>query len=547
MSLDAGWAALAEARWADAKKAFMAALEANETPEILEGLSWAVWWLDDAEAVVESRERAFSLYRKLGDLASAGRMATWLAADHLDFRGAFAVASGWLRRARRLLEPLVEGADHGWLAFHEGYVASMRGDTARSLELAARAAEIGRRFDVPDLQMLGLALQGAGLVACAKVEEGMGCLDEAAATALTSEAMIPISRAWTCCFLVSACEAVRDYERAFEWCDRIAEFSQRYGSRYMLGFCRAHYGAVHMWRGRWNDAEANLQAAVEDYSRSRPAFVPGVLAELAELRRRQGNWEECERLLDEADGGLLCRGRLALDRCDFQLAMEFAERLLRQQPEPRRLERAAALELLARAHIARGELPNASTALAELRELAQLVGTAALSAAVELAAGSLAAAEGDHERARRLLEDAADRFERIGASFETAQARMELATSLLALARNAAAEREVRACLTSLTDLGAMAELRRARRLLAMSVAKGDESLPLGEVTRREREVLRCVAEGLTNRQIAARLGVSDHTIHRHVTNILRKLDLPSRTAAAAHAVRLGLAEQSQK
>ena len=63
-------------------------------------------------------------------------------------------------------------------------------------------------------------------------------------------------------------------------------------------------------------------------------------------------------------------------------------------------------------------------------------------------------------------------------------------------------------------------------------------------LTRREREVLALVAQGLTNRQIAARLVVSEHTVHRHMTNILRKLDLPTRTAAAAHAVRAGLLER---
>ena len=51
------------------------------------------------------------------------------------------------------------------------------------------------------------------------------------------------------------------------------------------------------------------------------------------------------------------------------------------------------------------------------------------------------------------------------------------------------------------------------------------------------------LVEGLTNRQIAERLVVSEHTVHRHVTNILRKLDVPSRTAAAAQAVRAGLPE----
>ena len=53
--------------------------------------------------------------------------------------------------------------------------------------------------------------------------------------------------------------------------------------------------------------------------------------------------------------------------------------------------------------------------------------------------------------------------------------------------------------------------------------------------------MLEHLARGLTNRQIAERLVVSEHTVHRHVTNILRKLDLPSRTAAAAYAARSGL------
>ncbi len=544
-----GWVELAKGRWGAARDAFVAALGEGETPEALEGLSWAAWWLDDADTVFDTRERAFRLYRKRGEPASAARMATWLAADHLDFRGAFAVTAGWLRRARRLLDPLEPGPDHGWLAFHEGYVAYAQGDTARGSELAARAAELGRRLEVPDLEMLGLALQGAVLVACAEVQQGMECLDEAAATALEGEATIPISRAWACCFLVSACEAVRDYPRAFEWCDRIAEFSQRYGSRYMLGFCRAHYGAVHLWRGHWKDAEVELEAAVDAYSHSRPAFVAGARAGLAELRRRQGRWEEAERLLDEAGGGsaLLCRAGLALDRGEALRAVELAERSLRQTPEHRRLDRAPALELLVRARVERGDLAEAAATLGALKEVDRLVGTAPLRAAVDLVEGLLMIASGDHERARRLLEDAVDRFERSGAPFEAAQARIELATSLVALGRNDAAEREARAALNSLTALGAEGEARRASRLLAVSVGDSAAGTPLSEVTRRERQVLRLVAEGLTNRQIAGRLGISEHTVHRHVTNILRKLDLPSRTAAAAQAVRSGLVEPSKE
>ena len=535
--LEAGLEALTEGRWEAARASLAASLAERETPEAFEGLSWAAWWLDDAPAVFDARERAYRLYRRRSDAASAARMAVWLAIDHLDFNGTAAVASGWLRRAARLLEPLPLEPEHGWLAFQEGYLAHLAGDSATAGKAARRAAEIGRAFRVPDLEMLGLALEGGTLVARAEVSDGMRCLDEATAAALEGEATVPISSAWAFCFVVSACLEVRDYRRAFEWTDQIAEFARRYRSRYMLGFCRAHYGAVHLSRGRWADAESELLAAADAYADSRPAMIGDALVWLAELRRRQGRTDEAVEILDRASipAGHVCRGQLALDGGDARRAVELAERCLRQIAPDRRLDRAPALELLVRAKVAVGDPDGAESALAELRSLQAVVSTPPLQASIQVAEGVLAAASGDHQSARRLLEDAADLFDGTGAVFEGLMARVELAECLIALGRSEEAELEARRALDGFAQLGAAPGVVRAQRIISQCASASEWP---HAITPRERDVLELIVVGLTNRQIAERLVVSEHTVHRHVTNILRKLDLPSRSAAAAYAVR---------
>jgi LuxR family transcriptional regulator, maltose regulon positive regulatory protein len=516
--LDAGWAALRDGRWDAARACF----EHRTDPAALEGLSWAAWWLDDRAVVFDARERAYHGYRAAGDAAAAARMATWLACDLLDFDGAVAVAGGWLARGHRLLDPLEAGPDHGWLAFFDGYLAHAAGDTEHAAELARRTSELGRRFAAGDLEMLGLALEGATLVACARVTEGMHRLDEATAAALDGDAAIPIARAWACCFLVGACTASRDYERAAAWCDRIAEFAARYGSRYMLAFCRAEYGAVSLWRGRWAEAEALLEASIEDYERSRPAWVGQPLVTLAELRRRQGRRADAEALLERAgssSAAQLCEARLALDGGDALRAAELADRVLRAVAAERRLARATALEVAVRARVVLGELDRAGAALEPLRDVAAVVATGPLRAAADLAEGVLAAAAGEHERARTLLEDAVDGFDRTGGAYDAALARTELAVALAALGRRDDAARESAAAAARLERLGAAAPAG-------------------GELSPREREVVELLADGLTNRQIAERLVLSEHTVHRHVANILDKLRVPSRAAAAARFVR---------
>jgi DNA-binding NarL/FixJ family response regulator len=197
------------------------------------------------------------------------------------------------------------------------------------------------------------------------------------------------------------------------------------------------------------------------------------------------------------------------------------------------------LELLVHARVARGELDEGASALADLRELVALADTRALRAAADRAEGILEAARGDHGAARRHLEDAVDAFELMRAPFEAAIARIELAASLATAGEYEASTSEARSAYDGLSELGSPYEAARARLLAEPGALVG----PSAPVTPRERDVLSPLVEGLTNREIAERLVVSEHTVHRHVTNILRKLDLPSRTAAATYAVRSGLVE----
>jgi LuxR family transcriptional regulator, maltose regulon positive regulatory protein len=548
-SLEAGWRALGEGDWRRARIRFEDALRVGETPEALEGLGWAGYCLDDEQLTFDARERAYRLYRARGDRGSAARVAAWLASVSLEFRGERAVADGWLQRARTLLDELEPGPDHGWLALHEADLAlAMDEDTTSARRLAARAVELGRKFGIPELEMVGLGLEGRALVSEGNLGDGMRRLDEATAAALAGEAKLLFCVGWACCYLISACEQVRDYDRAGEWCGRVGEFCERHGIGNLLGVCRTHYAAVLIWQGRWEEAESELQSASEWFAASRPPMVGDALVRLAELRRRQGRLDEAEKLWARCEGhslALLGRASLALDSGPAEEAVELADRFLRRFSGPNRMERCAGLEVAVRANVRLGDLERAGEVLEELRATASQAGTRSLRAAALALGGTLAAACGDHDRARRSFEDALDLLTATDAPFEAARVRVDLAETLAALGRRQAARRELDRALTAFRDLGADHEVARAQAILtrverAQPSTPAEGRGPLGELSRRELEVLTHVAAGLTNHEIAERLVLSEHTVNRHVANILRKLAVPSRAAAAALAGRHG-------
>ena len=549
----AGDAALARGAWTEARDAFEAALSIRETPEALEGLGTAAWWLDLADVVFDTRERAYRLFLDRDDRPSAARVAVWLAWDCWAFRGEHAVSNGWLQRARRLLEGQPDCVERAWLECREGALALLEdGDPDRAFRLAGEGIRVSQAVGSMDYEMLGRAVQGLALVSTGAVAEGMRTLDEVNAAVVAGELKDLVAIGLSCCYMIAACDRVRDYDRALEWCKRLSAFCARWGLRPLFAVCRTQYASICMWRGTWLEAEQELTAATDELGASRPAMQADGIVRLAELRRRQGRLVEATELFERSEPhGLASLGRaeLAFDRGDLRAAAEQAARYLRRVALQNRTDRAAGLDLLIRALAGTGDLDGARTALAELVAISNMAGTRPLKAAANFSAGIVAAASGDPDAARRSLEDAVDLFLESGAPFEQARARLELARTLDAVGQSDAAAEEARRAIDLLTELKAELEISRARAFLESlsgrskteHAASSATRAAAAGLTRRELEVLRLVAAGLSNQQIGERLFVSEHTVHRHLANTFSKLSVSSRAAAVAQAARRGL------
>ncbi|HEY1308049.1 MAG TPA: LuxR C-terminal-related transcriptional regulator [Vicinamibacterales bacterium] len=548
----AGDEALARGDWSAARDAFEAALRTRESAEALEGLGLAAWWLDLADIVFDARERAYRLYVERNEPAAAARIAVWLAWDAWAFRGEHAVSNGWLQRARRLLADQPECPERAWLEVREGSLCLFEdGDPDRAYAMAAEGIRIAKAVQDIDLEMLARSVQGMALVASGAVSEGLGHLDEVNAAIIAGELTDLVAIGLSCCYMIAACERVRDYDRAVQWCARLKVFCAKWGLRPLFAVCRTQYASICMWRGTWPEAEQELITASDELAASRPAMTPDAIVRLGELRRRQGRLTEAATLFEQAGShglALLGRADLAFDRGDIPAAAEHAERYLRRIPTQNRTDRAAGLELLVRARAGIRDLEGARTALAELTAIATLLATLPLKAATSLAAGWVAEAEDDPDLARQHFEDAVDRFLEGRAPYEVARARIALARSLASLGRVDEAALEARRAIELLGELKAELEISRARRLLDSLPGRttGDARRPSrpgdqSGLTARELEVLRLVAEGLNNQAIASKLVLSDHTVHRHLANILNKLSVSSRAAAVAQAARRGL------
>jgi DNA-binding CsgD family transcriptional regulator len=197
------------------------------------------------------------------------------------------------------------------------------------------------------------------------------------------------------------------------------------------------------------------------------------------------------------------------------------------------LARARLLPALVEIALANGALAEARAAANELGEIAAKFGTEAMGAVSARARGAVELAEGDAQAALVSLRGAFAALQRVGAPYMAARARVLLACACQALDDEDGARMELLAARTAFERLGASSELAAIDALAARAVVAAPDA---GGLSARELEVLRLVASGKTNKLIARELCLSEKTVDRHVSNILAKLDVRSRSAATAYA-----------
>ena len=529
-----GWEALGAADWERARSCFEQALGDGESAEALDGLSQATHFLREYDRAIELKERAFAAYRQAADPVKAADTARWLAFLHGTYHGHYAVAGGWMDRAGSLLQGVDECAAHGWLVLDRAVFAASAADREKC---AVSALAIARRFGDTDLEFDALALLGECYVATGRVAEGMKLLDEVMAAATGGEVTSHGAIGEICCRLLSACEHATDVRRAEQWMDLIRRSVA--WTDFVVPTCRSHYGGILVALGRWEEAETELRDAIETFTRGYRGDSSLPVMRLADLRVRQGRYEEAERLLEGADWHPAARratATIALARGDLALAEELAQ-LCMEGADPADPGCAPLLALLIEIQLGRDERGAAENTLGRLEALAAGAGDGLVSALLQLSRGRVAAAAGD-ERAIADLRRALEGMSALNLPLEAGRARLELARALARRSADAAAA-EARLALRAFERMGAARDTDAAAALLRELGAGGRARRgPHGPLTPRETEVLGLLASGLSNADIAQRLVISRRTAEHHVASVISKLGLRSRAEAAAYAVR---------
>jgi DNA-binding NarL/FixJ family response regulator len=498
----------------------------------LEKLAEAAFWLGKPRESIAARQRAYAAYRDAGEVTNATKTAWLLFHNYFDLDET-AAASGWLKRAHRHAEAIPGEVESGYVALADAEWAAYQEDPDRALECAVQATETGRRFADPDLEGLGLATQGGLLIARGDVPAGLDRLDEALVAVLSDE-LSPFATGWVYCVLLYTCEELGDVRRAAEWTDLAVRWCEQRGQdSWYPGLCRLHQCEVQSWRGEWTVAEAQAIRAAEelapfgDYLVAEGQYVAG------EIRRRKGEFKAAEEAFRHAhrygrdpQPGLALL-HLAQGDAD-QAASELRIALAGEKGMP--LRQGLLLAAHARAELECGQVEQAAASADRLARVAEQSRSRLLQAMAGTAAGAVLLKRGEAGEALSVLKAACTISRELSCPYETAQTRVLIGLAARNLGDEATATLELDAARASFAMLGAAPDVARVDALLA-----NKSKFPAG-LTGREVEVLRLVAGGRSNREIAAELFISEHTVARHLSNIFRKLAVTSRSAATSFA-----------
>ncbi|MGH3646906.1 MAG: LuxR C-terminal-related transcriptional regulator [Micromonosporaceae bacterium] len=502
------------------------------TLDELARLADAAFWVGRPRECVPARRRLYAAYRDTGDTARAAMTGWQLFNDHFDLDET-AAAHGWLKRAERHAQQLPDSAEQGYVALGCAEWARYRGEQDAALEHARRAIEIGERTQDRDLEAHARAVGGRMLAACGDVSEGVELLDEAMLSAVGGE-LSPFTTGWVYCVLLHVCSELGDVRRATEWTDLAMRWSGhlREGG-YFPGLCRLHRCEITSLRGGWAIAEAEALRAAQELA----AFGGYLVAEghylVGEIRRLKGDlvgaldaFQRAHELGKDPQPGMAL---LRLAQGDARGASSALRVALTSAPSGF-VARARLLAAQVAAELRLGNVAAARESVDQLAAVAAETGTPLLRAMSATSRGAVLLAENQVEQALPILRDACAIWRELSFPYEAAQTRMLLGDAIQRAGDEATARMEFEAARTAFQQLGATADAARAHAVLA-----GDAAPP-GRLTEREVEVLRLVARGRSNRQIATELFISEHTVARHLSNIFRKIDVTSRAAATAYA-----------
>jgi DNA-binding CsgD family transcriptional regulator/tetratricopeptide (TPR) repeat protein len=535
-----GQAALRRGDAAVARTSFQAALSLGPNSAALEGLGFAAYLVMEFDEAIDLWQQSYAGYRADESGVGAVRVARMLGYMYGIVVGDWAIGSGWIARAQHLLGTAADSSERGWVALTLGMFERERSLKHRRFE---EALEVATATLDNDLAFAASAYLGASLVHADRVEEGMARLDESLAAVLGGEVgdLFVIEEIF--CQMFSACERAHDVARAEQWL-RVGEaVAARRNLPVVVAYCHTHFGGVMTAAGRWPEAEAALIDAVRLWALGRRTLQVGARARLADLRIRQGRLEEAEQLLAGLTPDEECArplGMLLLQQGHVQRAREIVERAL-ARIEPTSTSAVPLLALLVDIQLATAAVEEAAETVATLEECASGHDALYLTAVTAFARGRLAAASGD-PAARRWFRVAVDQFAEAQLPLESARSQLAFA-AVVADELPDVARAEAKAALDCFVRLQAARDIDTAAALLrslGLRVAPG-RSAGVSALTSREAEVLDLLGHGLSNPEIAERLFISRKTVEHHVANVLAKLNLRTRSEAAAYAVRTKL------